>query len=186
MVQASGLEWTILRLAATLPIAMKIDPGMFDVPLANRMEYVHTQDVGLAFANALGSPDVWGKILLIGGGPRCQYLYQEITEKVLNGLGVGSLPEGAFASTPFPTDWVDTTESQRLLQYQRHTLDDYVKTMKSALGFKRPLIRALRPLVRYVLLKQSPYWHAGQPGWFTAVMQSIKVLKGKPSKVKAG
>jgi nucleoside-diphosphate-sugar epimerase len=186
MVQSSGVEWAILRLAATLPLAMKADPGMFDVPLDNRMDYVHTQDVGLAFANAASSADVWGQILLIGGGPRCQYLYQEITEKVLDGLGVGTLPEEAFTSTPFPTDWVDTAESQRLLQYQRHTLDDYVQDMKAALGFRRHLARAFRPLVRYFLLKQSPHYHAGQPGWFTVVTQGIKMLKGKPARVKVG
>jgi UDP-glucose 4-epimerase len=186
MVRSSGLEWAILRLAATLPIAMKMDPGMFDVPLDNRMEYVHTQDVGLAFANAMSIPDVWGQTLLIGGGPRCQYLYREITEQVLDGLGVGTLPEEAFSSTPFPTDWIDTTESQRLLQYQRHTLEDYVNNMRTSLGFRRHLVRAFRPLVRCFLLKQSPHYHAGQPGWFTVVMQGIKMLKGKPAKVKVG
>lgn len=77
------------------------------------------------FTNSADSQDVWGKVLLIGGGPCCQYLYREITEKVLEGMGVGMLPDEAFATTPFPTDWLDSAESQRLLQYQRHTLDDY-------------------------------------------------------------
>jgi UDP-glucose 4-epimerase len=184
MIRASGLNWAILRLAASLPIAMKLDPGMFDVPLDNRMEYVHTRDVGLAFANAVSSPDVWGKVLLIGGGPPCQYLYREITEKVLDGLGIGPLPEGAFSSTPFPTDWLDTRESQRLLHYQRHTLDDYVQDMRSALGARRHLIRVLRPSVRYLLVKQSPYYRAGQPDWFAAVLQGLKTLKRKPERLK--
>jgi UDP-glucose 4-epimerase len=70
LVRSSGLEWAILRLAAAFPIALRLDPCMFDIPLENRMEYVHTRDVGLAFANAVSSPEVWGKILLIGGGPR--------------------------------------------------------------------------------------------------------------------
>jgi UDP-glucose 4-epimerase len=180
MIRASGLEWAIFRLAATLPIAMKLDPGMFDIPLYNRMEYVHTRDVGLAFANAVSRPEVWGKTWLIGGGPRCQYTYDEITRQVLEGLGLGVLPEDAFASTPFPTDWLDTAESQKLLQYQRHTLEDYVRDMKTLLGYKRFLIRTCRPLVRYVLLKQSPYYHAGQPGWFTAAVHGFKALKKKP------
>jgi UDP-glucose 4-epimerase len=186
MIRGSGLEWAILRLAATLPFSMKLDPGMFDVPLDNRMEYVHTRDVGLAFANAVRSPEVWGQVLLIGGGPSCQYLYREITQQVLDGLGVGALPEEAFALTPFPTDWLDTDESQRLLRYQRHTLDDYVREMKGSLGTRVHLVRALRPVVRYLLLKQSPHYQAGQPGWFTVVMQGAKMLKGKPTRVKAG
>ncbi len=184
MIRSSGLEWAILRLAATLPIAMKLDPGMFDVPPDNRMEYVHTRDVGLAFANAVSSRDVAGKVLLIGGGPQCQYIYRQITQQVLEGLGVGVLPEEAFTSTPFATDWLDTTESQQLLQYQRHTLDDYVQDMKARLGHRRHLVRAFRPLVRYVLLKQSPYYQAGQPGWFAVVMQGFKALKKQPSRVE--
>jgi len=180
MIKASSLEWAILRLAASLPIAMKLSPGMFDVPLYNRMEYVHTRDVGLAFANAVSCPEVWGKVLLIGGGPRCRYTYEEIARRVLDGLGVGMLPPEAFTAVPFPTDWVDTTESQRLLRYQRHTLDDYVRDMQARLGYRRHLIRAFRPLVRSLLLKQSPYYHAGRSGWFTAMMQGLKLLKKKP------
>jgi UDP-glucose 4-epimerase len=186
LIRSSGLEWAILRLAASLPIAMKLDPAMFDIPLDNRMEYVHTRDAGLAFANAAGSPDVWGRILLIGGGPRCQYLYREITERVLEGLGLGPLPEEAFSSTPFPTDWLDTAESQRLLQYQRHTLDAYIQDMVSHLGPRRVLVRAFRPLVRTVLLKQSPYYHEGKPGWVAVVMQGIKALRKKPMRVNMG
>jgi len=184
MVCASGLEWSILRLAASLPIAMKMDPGMFDVPPDNRMEYVHTCDVGLALANAVGSQEVKNKVLLIGGGPRCQYTYREITGKVLEGMGLGQLPEEAFTTVPFPTDWLDTTESQRLLAYQRHTLDDYVRDMRRRLGGRRLLVRACRPLVRYLLLKQSPHYQAGRAGWIYGLIQGWKALKKGPSPVE--
>lgn len=186
MVRASGLEWSILRLAASLPIAMKMDPGMFDVPPDNRMEYVHTRDVGLAFANAVTCREAAGKVLLIGGGSRCQYLYREITGKVLAGMGLGPLPEEAFTTVPFPTDWLDTAESQHLLAYQRHTLDDYVRDMQRRLGARRHLVRAFRPLVRYLLLKQSPYYRAGRQGWIYGLIQSCKALKKGPAPVELG
>ena len=157
-VKSSGLEWAILRLSATLPLAIQLDPGMFDVPLDNRMEYVHTRDVGLAMTNAVSSEDVWGKTLLIGGGPRCQYHYREIVGRILEATGVGMLPEEAFGTTPFPTDWVDTTESQRLLDYQQRDLGDYIQEMTVLLGYRRYLIRAFRPIVRRWLLGKSPYW----------------------------
>ncbi|MEJ2212382.1 MAG: NAD(P)-dependent oxidoreductase [Anaerolineae bacterium] len=186
MIRASGLEWAILRLAASLPLAMKMDPGMFDVPLDNRMEYVHTRDVGLAFANAVACPEVAGKVLHIGGGPRCQYLYREITGKVLAGMGLGPLPEDAFTTVPFPTDWLDTAESQRLLAYQRHTLDDYVQDMRAELGYRRYLARAFRPLVRTLLLKQSPYYRAGRKGWIYGLIQGWRALKKGPAPVELG
>jgi nucleoside-diphosphate-sugar epimerase len=184
MVRSSGLDWSILRLAAALPISMKMDPGMFDVPLCNRMEYVHTRDAGLAFANAVSSKEVWGKVLLIGGGPRCQYTYREITERVLDGFGVGALPDEAFSSVPFPTDWLDTGESQALLRYQRHTLADYVQDMRARLGFRRHIVRAFRPLARYLLLSQSPYYRQGKPGLLGSVVQGFKTLKRGPTRMQ--
>lgn len=158
LIKLSGLEWAILRLAATLPLAIKLDPGMFDVPLDNRMEFVHTRDVGTAIANGVSSSQIWGKILLIGGGPSCQYTYREIVQGVLEGMGVGMLPEEAFGSTPFPTDWVDSNESQRLLDYQERDLEDYVEDMAELAGFKRHLVRLFRPFVRLGLLMKSPYY----------------------------
>ncbi len=186
LVRSSNLEWTILRLAAALPIKMKLDPGMFDIPLDNRMEWVHTRDVGLAFSNALNQSGVWGKVLLIGGGSRCQYTYGEITQQVLEGMGVGMLPAEAFSSTPFPTDWLDTAESQQLLGYQRFTLADYVQGLRDQLGHRRHLIRIFQPLVRHLLLKQSRHYRSGQPGWMMVTVQGIKALKGKPGRVRIG
>lgn len=67
MLKRSGLEWSIFRLAATLPLALRLDPGMFDVPLDNRMEFVHTRDVGEAVAKGVSNGKIWGRTLLIGG-----------------------------------------------------------------------------------------------------------------------
>ena len=72
------------------------------------------------------------------------------------------LPREAFGSTPFPTDWVDTAESQRLLRYQRRDLGDYIQEMSALLGFRRRLIRLFRPLVRLWLLRKSPYFPPGR------------------------
>ena len=190
MVRASGLKWCILRLAATLPISMKMDAAMFDVPLENRMEYCHTRDVGLAFANAASSRGVWGEVLHVGGGPRCQHTYREIAQAVLNGLGVGMLPEKAFTTVPFATDWLDTDESQRLLQYQRHTLKDYVRDMQRALGFRRHLAHFFRPIVRAMLLSKSAVLHpnrrTGGRGGLATAKQGLKASKRRPTHVKIG
>jgi len=157
MIRESGLSWVILRLAAALPVRLILDPGMFHVPLNNRIEYVHSRDVGLAIANAVESDAVWGKTLLIGGGPRCQFYYRDLVARVLRATGVGMLPERAFALTPYAVDWLDTNESQRLLCYQQRTLDDYLADTRQKLGYLLPLIRLSRPIVRSLLLRQSPY-----------------------------
>jgi len=158
MIRASRLPWAILRLAATPPLRLIMDPGMFDVPLNNRIEFVHRRDVALAITNAVSSDEVWGRTLLIGGGPRCQLYYRELAERVLEASGVGMLPAEAFSTTPFATDWLDTSLSRKLLHYQRHTLDDYTAEVIAMLGVRRHLIRLCRPAVRAWLLRQSPYF----------------------------
>ncbi len=158
LIRQSGLRWTILRLPATLPIRPILDPGMFEVPLDNRIEFAHGRDVATAFANAVGNEAVCGRLLLIGGGPRCQFFYGDLVRRVLRAVGVGMLPAEAFAMTPYSTDWLDTAESQQLLGYQRRTLDDYVRDLRAALGWRRWLIRLSRPIIRRWLLSQSPYF----------------------------
>jgi short-subunit dehydrogenase len=161
------LKWAILRFGAVLPLALKLDTGMFDVPLNNRIEFVHTRDVGLAVANAVSSEEVWGRTLLIGGGPDSQFHFGEMAERLLEAMGVGMLPREAFASTPFCTDWLDTTESQQLLDYQKHGFDDYVEEVSALMGAKRHLVRAFRPFVRFALLRRSSYYRRDRSngGW---------------------
>ena len=43
----------------------------------------------------------------------------EFISKILGANGIGMLPDEAFGHKPYYTDWMDTEESQRLLQYQR-------------------------------------------------------------------
>jgi nucleoside-diphosphate-sugar epimerase len=158
MIRRSHLNWCIFRLAATMPIAIKLDPGMFDVPINNRIEYIHTKDVGLAIVNAVENEGVWGKTLLIGGGKECQFYYGDMIEQILNAMTVGMLPEELFSKVQFPVDWLDTSESQSLLHYQTRNLRNYVKDIKKALGIKIHFITMFRPMVRLALFKKSPFY----------------------------
>lgn len=162
LIKESGLTWMILRLAAALPVRLILDLGMFDVPLDNRIEYVHTRDVGVALANAVDCAGGWGKILLIGGGPKCQLHYRELLTQVLTAVGVGPLPAEAFTTVQYSVDWLDTTESQKLLNYQQRTLADYIQDTQQIMGFRQPLVKLLRPLVRRWLLSHSPYYRAAR------------------------
>lgn len=179
MVKASGLDWTILRFAAALPLALRLDVGLFDVPLDNRIEFVHTRDVGIAVANAASSDEVWGKVLLVGGGPHCQLRFREIATRLLDAMGVGMLPEEAFTTAPFATDWLDTTESQRILRYQTRGFSDYIEEMVSLLGPRRHLLRLFRPFVRRWLLNKSPYYRVAD--W----REKVAVVTGASSGIGA-
>ncbi len=158
LVRDSGLTWAIFRLAAALPVRLIFDPGMFDVPLDNRIEFVHRRDVALAVAHALETPAAWGRVWHIGGGPANQLVYGDMVRAIMDTVGVGMLPAAAFSPIPYPTDWLDTTESQAVLRFQTRTFyGDYLSELARAVRPWRPLIRALRPAVRFYLLRRSPY-----------------------------
>jgi nucleoside-diphosphate-sugar epimerase len=164
LVAASGLAAVVLRYADVPPIAVRgPHPMMFRVPLAQRFEMIHPEDAGLATARAAMHPELWAagvRTLNIGGGPRCQLLYRDYIGGFLEAMGVGMLPEEAFSTEPYCTDWLDTEESERLLRYQRKTFEDVVRETRALLGLRVPLARVLRPLVRAGMLSLSPHWRA--------------------------
>jgi nucleoside-diphosphate-sugar epimerase len=159
LVRESGLRWSILRLA-DVPILGVRDPHpiMFEIGLDNRIEALHADDAGLAIANALETPEVWGRVLFVGGGPSCQLTYREYLTRMLAAMGVEPLPDEAFSDKVYATDWIDTEESQRLLAYQRHSFDDITEAVAASLGWKRRLVPVASPLARAALLRLSPYY----------------------------
>ncbi|HEY2381856.1 MAG TPA: NAD(P)-dependent oxidoreductase [Terriglobia bacterium] len=159
MLKRSGLDWTIIRLAYVPHIAWRRPPALlFEVPLDTRVETLHVRDAAAALANALDCDDALGRILLVGGGPRCQVLYRDYIFKALWVMGIDPLPEAAFGKRPYPMDWLDTVESERLLRYQRHSFHDIILDTQRQIGVRRGLARLLHPLPRYAILRLSPYW----------------------------
>lgn len=161
MIRASGLDWAIFRFA-DVPVLSVRDPHpiMFEIGLDNRIESLHADDAGLAIANALEEPEAWGRVLFVGGGPSCQLTYREYLTRMLAAMGVDALPDDAFSSAPYATDWLDTRESERLLHYQRHTFSDIAEEVAASLGWKRRLVPLATPLARAAILRLSPYYRA--------------------------
>jgi nucleoside-diphosphate-sugar epimerase len=159
MIKTSGLEWSIFRFADIPPLGLRSPhPIMFKIPLATRFEVIHTYDAGLAIANGIRCDDIWGRLLLIGGGTTCQMLYRDYLGRMLEMMGIGMLPERAFGNDPYSTDWLDTEESQRLLQYQRYSFDDIMQQLTRIVGYKRHLTRMVRPAARWWILRMSPFY----------------------------
>ncbi|GGN49211.1 3-beta hydroxysteroid dehydrogenase [Actinoplanes campanulatus] len=158
LVRESGLTWCIFRFA-DVPVLGVRDPHpiMFEIGLDNRIEALHADDAGLAIVNALETPEVWGRILFVGGGSSCQLTYREYLTRLLAAMGVPSLPDDAFSTAVYVTDWIDTTESEALLRYQRHDFADIAEAIAASLGWKRRLVPMVGPLARRAILRLSPY-----------------------------
>ena len=163
-IQQSRLQWSILRLAAVTPIHLighAQDPGiMFEFSPEARFEFLHPADAGTAFARAVACEEAIGKILNIAGGEKCRMTYYEFCSDLMSAIGIGPLPTEAFVRTEVPRffgDWLDTEESQRLLQYQKRGLSEQKADMRKDFGAIVPLIRLLRPVVTWFFVRSSPY-----------------------------
>ena len=159
----SGLGWCVMRFAVVPPISLSgVTPKAFAFPFKTRIEFLDPRDAGLAMANAVSSKDVWGKILLIGGGKESQIHYGDFIGRMMETMGVGRLPEEAFGADASYTDWLDTSESQRLLNYQQHSFETFAREMPKMMGPIRFVVPLVRPIARWYVLKQSPYLKANK------------------------
>ena len=161
-IKSSNLAWTILRIAVCPPIKAAKGFGdiaaSFELPAEEKIEICHPADVGLAMSNSVASHSSVGKALLIGGGEKCRHTSYELMSRYLEAAGVGPLPKSVYARTrTLPAGWVDTVESQALLSYQRHTLDDLLCELERELGLKRLAARIFAPIIRRQMVKLSPY-----------------------------
>jgi len=161
LIRQSKLEWAIFRLTYIVsPDKLQMDPLMFKMPLDTCIEICHTKDVGLALVNAVENDKIWGKIMHIAGGDKCKITYKEYINRMMEifGLGKDFLPDEAFSKDKFHCGFMTTEESQKLLNYQKHTLDDYLNEVKKRVRFKRYFMRIFKPIIRIYLLRKSPYY----------------------------
>jgi len=79
-------------------------------------------------------------------------------------MGVPPLPDDAFSTAVYATDWIDTSESQALLDYQRHDFADIAEAIAASLGWKRRLVPMVGPLAQRSILALSPYRRRSRPG----------------------
>lgn len=159
LIRDSGLTWAIFRLA-DVPVLgpRRPHPIMFEIGPDNRIEVLHAADAALAIANALAEPRVWGKVLFVGGGRSCQVTYREYLTRLLGAMGLEPLPDNAFSTAEYVTDWLDTAEGAALLHYQVHDFDGIADAVATALGRRRTVGRLAGPLARKAILRLSPYY----------------------------
>jgi nucleoside-diphosphate-sugar epimerase len=161
IVRNSGLDWVICRLTYIVSLnKLKLDPLMFEMPLDTCIEICDTKDVGLALVNAVESDEIWGETLHIAGGERCRITYREYLNEMLEIFGIGNnvLPDEAFSTKGFHCGFMTTERSQFLLNYQRHTIDDYFYEVRKKVTFSRFWTMMFRPFAKKYLLNKSDYY----------------------------
>lgn len=139
IITGSGIPYVILRLTSTPHVSINfrltdMRYNIFSIPLENRFEFCHPDDVALAILNAVKNFQlVKGRTLIIAGGPSQQMVYEDMLRALLRNFGLPLPPHHKFASEPFPLHWYDTSASQELLQFQHRTLADYSRDLSKQL-----------------------------------------------------
>ena len=161
-IRQSQLRWSILRLSAVTPLHLQAqDPSiMFEFSPDARFEFLHPADAGTAFARAVGCAESIGKILYVAGGATCRMTYYDFIAALMGAIGIGPIPVDAFIRRMPPRffgDWADTEESQRLLDYQKRGLTEQLDDMRRDFGVLRHVIRLVRPLATWFVLRSSAH-----------------------------
>jgi UDP-glucose 4-epimerase len=152
VIRESGLEHLILRLTAVMYFTHEISDlkRMYTVPLDNRVEFCHPDDLALAIRNAVRSFEaVKGNTLVVSGGPSERMLYGEMVGAVLGVMGLPLPPADKFTRQPCYLDWYDTTRSQELLRFQRRSFADYLGDYSR--GLSRKYTALFLPFMRRVV-----------------------------------
>lgn len=146
IIKESGIDYVILRLTAVPHLKFAISfirKEMYSIPLKNRFEFCHPDNVALAMLNAVKNfQSVKGKTLIIAGGPSQQMLYEDMIGTMLREFGLPLPPRHKFTSEPFYLHWYDTSASQELLEFQRKTFAEYTREMSKQ--FPAPLTVLMR------------------------------------------
>jgi nucleoside-diphosphate-sugar epimerase len=147
LIKEAGVDHVVLRMAAAFDLDASAIKLMFRLPLNNRIEFCHPDDIILAIVNAVKYFDVVkGKTLVIAGGPGERMLYKDMLGGALGVLGLPLPPARKFSQRPYCTDWYDTSQAQELLQFQRRTYADYCQDISKE--FSRMYSPLFVPLMR--------------------------------------
>ena len=165
LIRASGLPWTIFRLSFIVSAEhLAVDPLFFHVPWDTCIEICDSRDVAVALTSCLSYPSLNGSTLNLAGGSKCRIVYKDFVDRMFDlfGLGINMFPNEAFNTKGFHCAFMDTEAAQKMLCFQHHTRDDFFADVRKKYRVTRMIARpfrfVLRPLVRWYLLRLSPFW----------------------------
>jgi nucleoside-diphosphate-sugar epimerase len=128
LIKDAGVDYVILRMTGAFDLDASAIKLMFRLPLSNRIEFCHPDDVILAIVNAVKYIEAArGHTLVIAGGPQWRMLYKDMLTGALGALGLPLPPARKFSQQPYCTDWYDTGRAQEFLNFQQKTYADFCR-----------------------------------------------------------
>ncbi len=190
VVRTSGLEWSILRLSGVTTLEPLVDYGDPEwlyfgacIPQDNRCHAVDARDVAAAFSAAI-TTDAIGEVFMIGGDDSHKRLNGELGRLGCEALGTEAMlfptrPGNPDSDTDwYPLDWMDTTRSQEVLSFQRHSFSDAYDEIRAHAGWKARGLRVVAPVIGALTRRRGPYYN--QPGTYADPWGRIRQRWGDP------
>ena len=163
----------IVRLCAIYPVD---NPPLNDLtlrfsfllPYDRREHAIDVRDAALAIAHAADFPGVEGRTFDIGGADEWAGIGGELTNRLIKAAGMKPIPREAHRlphpsvdDSWFAENWVDTSESQAALKYQRYSFAQYLSERRRRMGLLNLIIPLLAGVIFKKLIQASPYY--GKP-----------------------
>lgn len=126
---ASGVTYTILRVGAVMVTALA-DPPVWPFMPEQRMEFIYRDDVAVALQNVVEREESSNKVLIISGGKSWQMKGCDFVKRYLEVLDY-PLEDAEYPDHVIYSDYYDTDESQRLLEYQNTSLDQFFEIFRA-------------------------------------------------------
>ncbi len=169
-IQSQSNPWTILRIGGVfdadslVPKHPSYQPFAFMVPLDQKEHGADVLDVATALSESVKVRPK-NRILMIGGDSTWKMTARQFRKGVFSSMGLSLPNEQAFRIPPSYNDdqgwyyenWMDTQESQSLLNFQQHSFENFIARLKKKYFLFRLLGPCINGLIQRKLAKASPY-----------------------------
>jgi nucleoside-diphosphate-sugar epimerase len=132
LVRAADIPSVILRIAGIAVPAFLDPPEPWPFMPEQRVEFVALNDLVTAMINLVDNAAAHGKVFNLGGGKSWQVLGKEYARRYCETLEI-AFDAQTYYEQPGWLDWYDTEESQKILNYQNTSFDDFHDMLKAAM-----------------------------------------------------
>ncbi len=152
VLEDSSLSYMVGRIAVSIDEDLKLADkrlvqAMFKVKADNPLEYVHPKDIANAFVHAIDNEGANRKVFVLGGGKSCQVTQIDFVKALMGAAGI-QFEASDLGQNRYYTNWLDTADSQRVLQFQTVSFADYTRDMEEKMRWIKLLVRPLNFLVK--------------------------------------
>lgn len=162
VIRPVDFPWVIVRLGASIDettndsVTPEDKAYGFQIGADVPEHWVHPRDVALAMCNAVKADEATHKTLLLGGDQSCMVSHYDLVNIFFRAMGLNA-PRSLFGHGKFQSHWMDTSESQRILQFQKHSFADFEKLVfdryKTTRMFLKPISFLVNPILPWAIRK---------------------------------